>query len=185
MTDNQKNLQESRERTKDFESLQDTDRLREADRALENVDLVKEVDPKVRARLRSDCLAQWLELVALLDRHIDPAFDPKDVPQTRVEPPEIPGSPSLEAGADPALIADPVARAQYERAIAANHAKATRYRVQTELRRIGERVYPQAEIFIRRYYKTTTADQRELNGAVDRIIKDRARKMRLSGLLAQ
>jgi hypothetical protein len=185
MTDNQKNLKESRERANEFERQQDPDRLREAGRALENVDLVKEVDPKVRARLRADCLAQWLELVALLDRYIDPAFDPKDVPSTRVEPPEVPGSPSLEPGADPALIRDPFARAQYERAIAANRAKATRYRVQTELRRIGERVFPQAEIFVRRYYKTTAADERELKGAVDRIIKDPARKTRLSGLLVQ
>lgn len=182
MTENQKYIQESRTLAKEFESKLDTDRLREADRALENVDLVQEVDPKVRARLRSDCLVQWLELAALLDRHIDPAFDPEDLPEKLVEPPRVPGA-DLDPGADPAMIADPRAREQYEKAIAANRAKTQRYRVQTELRRIGERISSETENFIRRYYRSVPADQRELRGAIDRIVKDPARKARLSSLL--
>jgi hypothetical protein len=185
MTEVQKYLKEAHERMLEFEKQHDPERLREADRALENVELVKVVDPKVRVRLRAECLGTWLELVALLDRSIDPGFNPNDFPSKQVEPPAIPGAPSLEPGADPAQIRDPVARAAYERAIAANRAKTENYRVQTQLRRIGERVYPQSEIFIRRYYKAAPADQRELNEAVGRIIKDPDRKTRLSGLLAQ
>jgi hypothetical protein len=184
MPDNRKNLQEAHARALEFESKLDPDRLREADRALENVDLAREADPKVRAKLRSDCLVQWLELVALLDRHLDPDFDPDDVPEELVQPPPVPGGAVLRAGADPALVPDSRAREQYEKAIAANRAKAERYRVQTQLRRIGERIAPQAENFVRRYYTSAPADQRELKGAIERIIKDSARKARLSGFLA-
>ena len=183
MTQNQKNVQEAHLRALEFERKLNPDRLREADRALENVNLVEEVDPKVRAKLRSDCLVQWLELVALVDRHLDPDFDPDDVPEEFVEPPPVPGGAVLRAGADPALVPDPRTREQYENAIAANRAKAERYRVQTQLRRIGERIATQTENFVRNHYRSAPADQRELKGALERIIKDPGRKARLFGLL--
>ena len=183
MTDNQKYLDEARKRVKAFEAELEPERLREAYMALENVRLVMEHDPKARARVRSECLVEWLNLLQLLDRFLDPNFNPRDVPPKLAQPPPTRSGVVYPAGADPNLIDDPTARAQYEKAIQANRAKIDRYRLQTHLSRLNESLPPRAEAFIRSSYTSAKGDQKELRNAIETIIKDQKRKERLLALL--
>lgn len=183
MTENQTYLDEARQRAKGFETELEPERLREAYMGLENVVLVAEHDPKTRARLKSECLIEWLRLLQLLDRFLDTKFDPRDVPDELVEPPPIPGGAVLRPGADPALIHDPIARAEYEKAIAASRAKANQYRLQTQLHRLNERISQLAEAFIRSSYTSSKRDQEELRNAINKIIKDPKRKAGLLEIL--
>lgn len=184
MTDNQKYLNEAQARVKEFEAELEPERLREAYMALEDVILVQETDPKSRARLRTNALSLWLHLLQLLDRFLDPKFNPEDVPEMLVQPPPTTGDVVYPPGADPALIDDPKARAEYEKAIAANRAKADHYRLQINLRRLDERITPRAEAFIRNFYTPAAIDQKELQTAIDEIIRDPRRKAGLLKLLS-
>ncbi len=183
MTDNQKYLDEARQRVKAFEAELEPERLREAYMALENVVLVAEHDPKTRTRRRSECLSEWLRLLQLLDRFLDPNFNPRDVPPKLVQPPPTRGGVVYPPGADPALIDDPNARAKYEKDIEVNRAKANQYRLQTHFSRLNESLPPRAEAFIRSSYTSSKRDQEELRNAIDKIIKDPKRKADLSRLL--
>ena len=144
--------------------------------------LAREPDSEARTLVRSAALAAWLRLLALLDRSLDPAFDPKDVPEKLVDPPPLPGGVRLRPGADPSRIPDPAARAQYEQAIAANRAKARHYRQQIHLRRLDERMPARADAFITGSYAATPRDQEQLRAAIDQTIQDPRRKAHLLGL---
>jgi hypothetical protein len=182
MTDNQKHLAEAQARSMEFVDTREPERLREAFLALEEVHPAEELDPGLRAQVRSAALAVWLELLALLDRSLDPGFDPSDVPPKRVEPPPLPGGVQLPPGAEPGRIPDPAARAEYEQAIAANRARAEHYRQQIHLRRLDERMPPRVDAFITGSYLATPRDQAELRAAIDRKIQDPRRKAHLMGL---
>lgn len=184
MTDNQKYLDEALARAKEFDLEMEPERLRQAYMALESVSLPAEPDPAARARLRESVLASWLRLIHTLDRLLDPEFDPNDVPELHVQPPPVPGGIVLLPGADPALIPDPVARAKYEEAIAANRAKAVKYRLQVHLRRLDENIPPRAEAFIRGAYSPEPHDQTELRVAIEQAITHPPRKAALLRLLS-
>jgi hypothetical protein len=183
MTENEKYLKEALAHVKEFEAELEPERLHEAYMALENVIWTQERDPKARAQSRADCLSLWLHLLHMLDRFLDPDFNPKDFPEKLVQPPPTSGGIVYPPGADPVLIDDPKARAGYEKAIAANRAKADHYRLQINLRRLDERIPPRTEAFIRNSYTSAPGDQAELRTAIDAIIKDRQRKVDLLKLL--
>jgi hypothetical protein len=183
MADNQQSLREAHQLARQFEAQPEADRLREAFLALENVDLAQERDPRMRARLRADCLASWLHLLQLLDRHLDPNFNRGDVPATLVQPPPTRAGVKYPPGADPALIEDARARAEYEKAIAANRVKAERYRLQVQLEPVAARLESGAEAFIRNAYSAAPADQAEMRVAIDTRIQDPRRKAKLLNLL--
>jgi hypothetical protein len=184
MTDNQKYLSEAEAHEQEFEVELEPERLREAYMALEGVNLREGYDPTIHRQLRAKCLSVWLNLVQLLDRYLDPNFDPRDVPEKIVEPPPVQGGVVLRPGADPALIADPKARAEYKKAIATNREKAIRFRLQINLHRLNERIPPRVEAFIRNSFSPTPDDQAELRTAIDKLIKNPRRKVELLKLLA-
>jgi len=167
MTQGQEHLKKAQAHVAKFEAEREPERLREAYMALENVSLAEERDPRTRDQLRMDCLSLWLYLLELLDRFLDPNFDPKDVPQRLVQPPPTRGDVVYPPGADPALIDDPTARAQYERAITSNREKTIRYRLQIQLGRLQEQIPPRAEKFIHNSYTSVPRDQAELRAAID------------------
>ena len=183
MADNEKYLNEAQAYVKKFEAEMEPERLREASLALEHMILAQETDPKTRAQLRTQSLLLWLHLLQILDRFLDPQFDPQNVPKKLIQPPPTTGGIVYPPGADPALIDDPKARADYEKAIAANRAKAEHYRLQIGLRRLDERIPLRAEAFIRNSYTSTPGDQRELKTAIDDTIKNSQRKAGLLRLL--
>ncbi len=154
--------------------------LREAYMALENVIPNQEPDAERRADVRTNCLSLWLHLLQILDRFVDPDFDIKDPPDTLVQPPPTSGGVLYPPGADPALIDDPKARAEYERAIIANRKKLQNYSLQVSLGRLNQQIPEHAEAFIRTNYTSAAHDQEELSSAIQASIKDPHRKEELS-----
>jgi len=183
LTQNQIFLQEAQAKTSAFEYELEAQRLREASLCLERISLAREVMPEDRAIMRKAVLIGWLKILALLDKHLDPDFDPEDVPATTVQPPRTAKGVQYPPGAAPALIDDPKLRAEYEKAIAAERAKADHYRLQTHLRRINERTPPRADAFIIKNYTRSPLDEAQWKGVVDKLIENPARKEHLLKLL--
>lgn len=182
MSENEKYLKTAREKIEAFKTEMEAERLRESSMALGNVILAKEHNAEDRKKLRSESLNLWLTLLQIIDKNLDPNFDPKDVPSMSVIPPAS-GGVAYPAGADPALIADPQARAEYEKAIADNRKKAVNHRLQIQLKRVSERVTPRAENFIRNSFNDSPEDQEELRTAIEEKIEKPERKANLLKLL--
>ena len=183
MTENEKHLKEAQKKVKEFETKKESERLREAYISLENVYLPQEYDAATRTRLRRDSLMLWLEMIRLLDENIDVEFNSDDVPKTVIQPPPSANGAVYSPGADPSKIDNPTDRAEYEKAIAANRAKAENYRLQTHLRRLNEQIPPRAETFIRDSYIDSADDQKEVKNAIDTIIEKPERKADLMKLV--
>jgi hypothetical protein len=179
MTSNQRYLAEAQANATAFEKKQDPDLLRQAYLALENVDLAAESDSAVHKQMRIQLLYSWLQLLQLLDRFLDPNFDPEDVPQLLVQPPPTSKGVVYPPGADPKLIDEPKARAKYEKEIAENKAKTVHYNLQIKLQRLNERIPPLIETFIHTSYTPDIQDQAELKTAIDTLIKNPQRKKHL------
>ncbi|MEO8130080.1 MAG: hypothetical protein ABI822_23455 [Bryobacteraceae bacterium] len=183
MTKNERYLDQARTLAQAFESQSEPERLRDASMALANVVLAQESALQTRIHLRADVLRLWLHLLNLMDHSYDPKFNPSDVPDKLVQPPPLSSGEILRPGADPARIADPKARAKYEREIAANRAKNRNYRTQLQLHRLNERLTHQAESFIRDAYSPAPGDEKELSAAISEIIKNPERKTKLKKLV--
>lgn len=183
VTNNQRYLNEAQAHIKEFESGLDPQRLRDAYMSIENVILPQEPDLKTREQLRKSALSVWLHLLQILDRFVDPNFDPDDVPEDLVQPPKTTGGVVYPPGADPALIADPAARAEYEKAIEANRKKIESYNLQLQLSRLTPRVSERADAFLRRSYTPSPHDRKELKSAIDETITDPKRKAHLLEIL--
>jgi hypothetical protein len=163
----------------EFEEKKEPLRLQEAADLLEGIDLAKEADAMKRLVLRRETLETWLALVALIDKNLDPNFNPQDVPSVSVIPPRV-GNVAYPPGADPKLIGDPQARQQYEAALKKNKEHAEQYRIQTWLRRFDQSLSPKVERFVRMSYTTVPGDQREVNETVKKLIKNPQRASTLT-----
>lgn len=183
MTENEKYLKEAQAKIKAFETEKEPERLRESAMALENIILAKEHETEVRKKLRSDSLTSWLTLLQIFDKHYQPDFNPDDMPEMLVQPPPQADGSVLRPGADPAKIADPKARAEYEKAIAENRAKQENYRMQIQLGRLDDFIPPSAENFITNSFSDADEDQKELREAIDKTIENENRKTRLMTLV--
>ena len=176
MTDNQSFLNEAKTYAKGFEDELEPESLKQAYESLENVQLTKEKDIVKRNQLRLNTLQLWLHLIELLDRHLDPNFNPDDVPERLIQPPPTSKGVVYPPGADPSLIDNPQARAQYEKEIADNQAKITNYTLQVKLRRLDERITPRTKEFIENSYSASEEDQKELTTKIDEMIENLQRK---------
>jgi len=176
MTSNEQYLDEAQLHINEFEAKPETERLREAYMALENINLAQETNPESRVKLRANVLSLWLRLLQILDRFLDPDFKPNDVPEKFVEPPQVPGGVVLRPGADPALIADPQVRNAYEQAIVDHRTKTEQYRMQIYLRRLDGQIMPRAETFIRNSYTFAPSDREEAKTAIKNTIKNTKRQ---------
>jgi hypothetical protein len=131
-----------------------------------------------RRELRRSRFGELLTILAAIDAETDPSFNPKDVPSSTVAPP-LSGGVILDSGIDPKHVKDPRARAEYERAIAANAQKAKRYEFQTGLRRINEDASAEVEKAFHDPYAATERGQQEMKAAIERLIENPARKASL------
>jgi hypothetical protein len=163
----------------EFEQKKEPVCLQTAADLLEGVDLTQEKEAMKRLALRRETLETWLALLALIDKNLDPAFNPQDVPSTSVMPPRV-GNVAYPPGVDPKSISDPQARKQYEAAIKKNQQHAEQYRLQTLLRRLDESAMPKVERFIRLSYTTVPGDQRELTETVKKLIQNPQRAEKLT-----
>lgn len=163
----------------EFEQKKEPLCLQAASDLLDGIDLAKETDAMKRLVLRRETLEVWLALVALIDKNLDPSFNPKDLPSVSVIPPRS-GNVALPPGADPKLIADPQARQQYEAALKKNKEHAEQYRIQTLLRRFDQSMSPKVERFVRMSYTTVQGDQRELSETIKKLVKNPQRASTLT-----
>lgn len=177
MTDNEKHLKAAADLIKAFESEREPERLREASMELENIDLRRVHDAKIRHSLRSSCLELWLIILKTIDKNLDISFDPKDIPQMNITPPPLKDGTRLPPGAAPLSIDDPAARKDYEKAVTDNRAKQVNYLLQTELRELDEIIPGKVNSFIDGAY--TSSDNAEVKTLIDRIIENDSRKERL------
>lgn len=134
---------------------------------------------------KADALAarqsQWrlfLDGVNRIDAKLIPDFDFDDVPTLSSEPPPQTG---LPAGVSPASIADPALRAQYERAIAENQAKAAVYNFQSRLKRTDEQWMDAFEAFVSARFPRAEAPalERAINEGVTLASRRTALKQRV------
>ena len=176
MTDNEKHIMAASALIKAFGEENEPERLREASLELEDVNLRREHNAKVRHKLRSDCLTLWLTILQTIDTHLDSSFDPEEVPQMSVMPPPTKSGIQYPPGAAPAVVEDPNARQEYENAIKANREKQQNYLMQTQLRELDEHLPARVEAFIRTAYTTSIVERDELRTAIDRIIEKTIRK---------
>ena len=113
--------------------------------------------------LRRAQLDAWLKLLDRVEKSIDPAFDPEDVPQINVAPP--PGA-HVRAGADPKSIKDPKVRQEYEVLIEKNREKAENYRLQKTLRNRKSRWTHECVLFVGNSFSDAKEDRGEVEKAV-------------------
>ena len=170
-------LQRAMKKTVAFADSHDVQLLKDAEAALESINLVDEHDAAKRIAIRQEMLAAWLAVAAQLDRSIDPNFDPDDFPQESLVQPSVDGI-SITSNA-PENIKDPKARAEFQRAVDENTKKTIRYTLQFELLRLNERVTDRLGRFIRMAYMPSASDQREVKAAMERAGTDPARGTRL------
>lgn len=161
-----------------FENEADASRVHEA------LELIEAAERTAGSADERDlALRRRLQFFAALDRSIDPAWDPQKLPVKGAAPPEHHGAVHGSGEVDPATIADPAARAAYERALEASRAYANWYDIQFELRRIDERALRFVERLLAERYAGAPADR----AAFEHLLADssltEARKQQLRALM--
>ncbi len=170
--ENRELLSEAEAKFAAFDKESEPERLREAGDCLAAVVLAAETTPAMRLAT----LAKWLQLLQIVDSRLDPKFDPEDVPASTAMPP---GNLGLAPGVDPAAIADPKLRAEYEREIAATRKKAVDYRMQSGLHDLDARLTPRVEAFLRDNFLWTIEDRAAAIAAIEKTIVNSDRKQAL------
>jgi hypothetical protein len=130
--------------------------------AFETIEAAERDVPAGDVAARKRAVSHWLSFLAALDRNIDPTWNPKDVPVKGVAPPLPHGVVYPSGEVDPLTIPDPVARAEYERALKASKEYAKWYDVQFQLRRIEERAMRFVELLLAEKYTNSAEDRQEL-----------------------
>jgi hypothetical protein len=136
-----------------------------------------------RRYARTAKLELWLALLDAIDSTKDPAFDPADLPASKISiPPETPMKPDHMI-VTPEGIADPVERERYNEAVAANAAKTTRYCEQKELRQLDMVLSARAQDYIRTVLLKSPQSVKEMNHAIAIHIHDAGRSEYLRSLV--
>jgi hypothetical protein len=119
----------------------------------------------------------------LLDS-IDPRWDPNEVilSPNAVTPPAATG---LPGGVDPNAIADPVLRAEYEQALAANQRKIEAYNEQYKLHKWLKRYPKRAEEYIVQAYSVAPYNNEELTSLLNKYGLDDETKARILAAVAK
>ncbi len=140
---------------------------------------VEDVQRYAKPEDRNACrrgISLLLIFMAALDQHIDPKWNPKNVPLTRVPPPEPYISTTLDGEIDPAEITDPGLRARYEQQLRTNREEVKRYRIQSQLRSLEERAIDDLKLFAERCFTGSSADRRDFQALLDTASLSDARK---------
>jgi len=140
-------------------------------------------DADVAARQRA--VSQWLLFFTALDRHIDPQWDQTKVPVKGTAPPPTHGVVFPSGEVDPATIPDPVARAEYERALNISKDYRAWYGVQFQLRRIEENATRLVKLLLAERYTNSEEDTREFERLLAESTVNEQRRERLRALMAK
>ncbi|MFL6469189.1 MAG: hypothetical protein ACJ72Z_14625, partial [Pyrinomonadaceae bacterium] len=87
----------------------------------------------------------------------------------------------LWPGADPALIDDPKAREEYEKAIKENRAKQEKALIQPQLQELDPQVMQKTAQFVRKNYREE--ERADVRRAIERVIENEQRIARLLSLI--
>ena len=107
---------------------------------------------------------------------VDPTFDVNDRPRLNVQTPQASGVPS---GASPESIRDLKLRAEYERAIAQNSAKARRYNDQYWLKQTAPDFYKTVEKYLVSAYSRPPTDSAQLARLLSQYVDDNDVRVRI------
>lgn len=165
-----------------FEKEQDPARVLEA---LEAVEAAQRDLPDADVAARQRAVSHWLLFFAALDRHIDPQWHQPKVPVKGTAPPPTHGVVFPSGEVDPATIPDPVARAEYERALKTSRDYGAWYGVQFQLRRIEENATRLAELLLAERYTNSEADRLEFERLLAASTVNEQRRERLRALMAK
>jgi len=169
----------------EFEKAKSIDQLQQAVEAMERVLHPGAATATGVAAARQQQARMWLRLLAAMEQSLDPKFDPDDVPEVKAIPPLSREGEQLHAMADARAIRDPAARAQHEKILKTNREKAERYRFQTRLRRIEPHIWADVEGYFGRFYTSSRADRKEVDGLLKSVTLSAARKEKLRAIPAK
>jgi hypothetical protein len=127
------------------------------------------IDDVTWRSLRQQKAELWLAARRRVAASVDPAFDFDDRPFINVPTPT--GS-HVPAGSSPQSIKDPKLRAEYERAIAKNSAKAQRFNDQYWLKRNASDFYKNVERYLVNAYSRSPADFTQLERLLSQYVDD-------------
>ena len=178
-------IQAAREAMLQYDTTKDLGHLEEAVEKLDGVDLFEVRGGAKRAEVRLQTLMTWMLALARIDEAKDPNFDPEDAPLTKVSPPQVPGEPAYPPGVDPKVIRNPEVRAEYERAIEQNRRKAQQSQYQWQLKALDTEVTERVMSFVKRFYTSSPADQKELNTTMEKVGVNAARQQQFATLNEQ
>lgn len=153
-------IQAAREAVQKYDKSKDMDALRSAGEKLESVDLSQASTSKQRTELRLQVMSGWVALLARIDGAL--GSQPPESPLTRVTPRTPPGTRTYPPNVDPSQIADPKVRAEYEKDLEANQRKAEASQRYWDAKALDIELTEGTLRFVRRYYTTSPADQKEL-----------------------
>lgn len=128
----------------------------------------------------------WFYLLNYVDKRVDPAFNPKDVPEMNISVPigtnRIATNEVLYAGMPPEGIKDPELRQRYKEALKQNSEKATQYNAQSDLCQLREEFALRLKRYIASAYKLPE-DMGEIQELMDLEIPDKATRDKLKDAL--
>jgi hypothetical protein len=116
---------------------------------------------------RRRAIEAWAGVVSALQSAKDPTFDPNDITQRPSSTVDVPGH-GYPSGTDPADIADPKLRAEYEQLVAANTAKTRRVNYQAELRNLYREAMARTSVALHNVNSTCPNDEQALRGILHR-----------------
>ncbi|SRR5712692_9085949 len=134
------------------------------------------IDEAAWKTLRKQKAELWLAARRRVESSIDPTFDFNDRPFLNVATP--PGS-REPSGVSPEFIKDPKLRAEYERAIAENSAKARRFNDQYWLKQNAPDFYRNVERYLVNAYSRPPADPAELERLLAQYVDDNGVRARI------
>jgi hypothetical protein len=134
------------------------------------------IDDVTWRNLRRQKSELWLAAQRRVENSVDPTFDFADLPQLNVVAPPGAGVPN---GISPSAVKDPKLRADYERSISENSAKARKYNDQYWLKQNAPDLYVNVERYLVTAYSRPPSDAAELERLLARYVDDNSVRNRI------
>ncbi len=162
-----------------FDQAGDIRDLRKALALIENLGQGHQEEQTHGQAAHTEKLLLLLAVFNHIDAKIKPDFNFEDLPAINIAPPPETG---LPAGVDPNGIADPTVKAQYEKGIAANQAKARLYEFQLGLHKAARTCTDAFDKHV--YAGYTKSSEAVLAKLIDENVRSETRRASLKDLLS-
>ena len=158
-------------RLEEFEKTKQVELLMAAKRVMERVSHPAAERGGNPVQARQQQTKWWLKFFSIIEKNLDPKFDPNDVPSRG----SMIGLPNM----------DPFQRAEYEAARERNEEKSKYFRLQLYLRRLDDSCNFTIKYYSSFCYTPSAADQKELSELISQSGLSEERKKKLRGLFAE